>query len=132
MTDLHYLVLSAALTWLMVMTASSLRTRLWTPAGMRLAFGNRERMPEPSPLAARADRAARNMLENFPLFLAVLLAAHLAHAPAETLRLGAAIFFWARLVYFVVYVAGVPYVRSVVWGVSLVGLVLLALPVMQR
>jgi uncharacterized MAPEG superfamily protein len=41
--------------------------------------------------------------------------------------LGAQLFFWARLVYAVVYVAGVPWVRTAVWAVSAVGLILIFL-----
>ncbi len=64
MRDLHYLLLSVGLTWLMIMVAAELRTPTWTRAGAKLAFGNREELPPPSALAARAERAARNMLEN--------------------------------------------------------------------
>jgi uncharacterized MAPEG superfamily protein len=132
MNDLHYLVLSAALTWIMLMTAAMVRSRGWTLAGMRIALGNRDRLPEATPLAARADRAARNMVENLVLFAVVVLAARLVGAPAELLARGAALFFWARLVYFFVYLAGIPYLRTAVWAVSIAGLVLIALPVLQR
>ncbi|HXA48102.1 MAG TPA: MAPEG family protein, partial [Burkholderiaceae bacterium] len=55
----------AILTWLMLIVASLMRARAWTFSGLMLALGNREKMPDASPLAARADRAARNTLENF-------------------------------------------------------------------
>jgi len=41
--------------------------------------------------------------------------------------MGAAIYFWARLVYTVIYTAGIPWVRSLVFGVSMVGLVIILL-----
>ena len=132
MTDLHYLVLSAALTWIMLMAASLSRTRSWTMAGMLLSFGNRDDLPAPSPMSARADRAARNMVENLLLFAVVVLAARLAGAPPQTLARGAAIFFWARVAYFIVYVAGIPYLRTAVWAVALGGLMMIAAPVMMR
>ncbi|MBP8806745.1 MAG: MAPEG family protein [Kofleriaceae bacterium] len=119
MTDLHYLVSSIVLTWVMIMVAAELHTPTWTRDGRRLAFGNRGELPPPSPLAARADRAAKNMVENLILFLGAFVAARSAGADATT---GAAIFFFARLVYFPVYLAGIVYLRSLVWGVSLVGL----------
>jgi uncharacterized MAPEG superfamily protein len=124
MTDVHYLLLSTGLTWLMIMTAAELRTPTWTRAGARLAFGNRGALPEASALAARADRAAKNMLENMVLLVAVLVAARAVAADATT---GAAIFFFARAAYFVVYLAGIPILRSVIWGVSLIGLGWIAL-----
>ena len=116
MTDVHYLLLSTALAWIMIMTAAELRTPTWTRAGARLAFGNREALPEPSALAGRADRAARNMMENLLLFIAVFVAARAAGADA---KLGAAVFFFARLAYFFVYLAGIRYVRSALWAVAL-------------
>ncbi len=119
MTDVHYLLMSAALAWLMIMTAAELHTPTWTRAGARLAFGNREALPAPSPIAARADRAAKNMVENLVLFVAVFVAARTAGADPTT---GAAIFFFARLTYFIAYLAGIVFVRSALWGVSLVGL----------
>jgi len=55
----------------------------------------------------------------------VLIAAVAGKANANT-ALGATIFFWARLVYAVVYLAGVPWLRTVVWFVSVVGMVMIA------
>jgi uncharacterized MAPEG superfamily protein len=124
MTDIHYLVLSAVLTWIMIMTAGELHTPSWTRAGAKLVFGNREVLPERSPVAARADRAAKNMVDNLVLFVALLVAARAAGADATT---GAAIFFFARLAYFGLYLAGVVYVRSLAWAVSLIGLGWIAL-----
>src|SRR3954470_21093352 len=117
MSDLQLLALSALLTWIMLLTASLLRTGGYTVHGMLVAFGNRDDVGVPSPLAARADRAAKNMLENLALFTALLVAAHLGGAPPAKLALGAQIFFWARVAFFPVYLAGVRYLRTAVWGV---------------
>jgi uncharacterized MAPEG superfamily protein len=124
MTDVHYLLLSAALTWVMIMVAAELHTPTWTRAGAKLAFGNRKALPAASPLAARADRAAKNMLENMVLFVAVLVAARAAGSDATT---GASIFFFSRLAYFFAYLAGIVYLRSLLWGASLVGLLWIGL-----
>ncbi len=128
MTDIHYLVLSAVLTWIMIMTAAELHTPTWTRTGAKLAFGNRAALPERSPLAARADRAAKNMVDNLVLLVALLVAARAAGGDATP---GAAIFFFARLAYFPLYLAGVVIVRSLAWGVSLVGLGWLALAALR-
>ena len=117
MTDLNYLALSALLAWLMLIVASLLRSRAWMPAGIQVALGNRDELPELSPLAGRADRAARNMLENLVLFTALVAALRLGGKPAATDA--AALFFWARVLYFAVYLAGVPYLRTLVWLVSI-------------
>jgi uncharacterized MAPEG superfamily protein len=39
--------------------------------------------------------------------------------------LGAQLYFWARLVYVPVYAAGIPYLRTLIWAASIVGIVLL-------
>ena len=120
--DLHYLVYSTVLAWAMIMTAAVLRTRAWTTSGLMLAFSNRENVPPPTSIAGRTERAARNMLVNLTLFAALLLAVHAANLNDPRVETGAALFFWARLVYFPLYVVGVIYLRTLVWMVSVVGL----------
>lgn len=120
--DLYYLGASAILTFVMLLVASLVRARAWTPAGLGVAFGNRDNLPPATPLAGRAERAARNMLEGMLLFAVLMLAAHVAGVLGPRVALGAQIFFWARLVYFPVYLAGVTYVRTAVWAASVVGL----------
>ena len=120
--DLYYLGASAILALLMLLLAGLLRARAWTPAGLGVAFGNRDALPEPTPLSGRAERAARNMLEGMLLFVVVLLAAHTAGVLGPRVALGAQIFFWARLVYWFIYLAGIAYLRTAAWAVSIVGL----------
>jgi uncharacterized MAPEG superfamily protein len=123
-TDLRMLVYSTVLTWVMLFTASTLRSRSWTPSGMKIGFGNRDDVPEPTPLAARADRAAKNMLENLVLFVAAIVAARFSVADPEDLALGSQLFFHARVAYFAVYLAGIPYLRTLVWAVGVTGITL--------
>lgn len=125
--DLHYLAYSAVLTWVMLMAASLIRVHAWTPKGLLLAFGNRDNLTDASPLAGRADRAAKNMLENLLLFAVVVLVARLAGTSPDNIAPGAQLFFWARVVYFFVYLAGIPYVRTLVWSISIAGLVMILL-----
>jgi uncharacterized MAPEG superfamily protein len=122
LTDAQALVASAALTWAMLITASSMRSRLWTLSGARVAVGNRDNVPKPSPAAERADRAAKNMLENLALFVALMVAASFAGRTGGRVTLGANVFVWARVVYWAVYVAGVPYLRTAVWSTGVLGL----------
>ncbi len=126
MTDIEYLVLSVALTWVMLLAASLLRARAWTGPGMLIAFGNRDDLPEPIALAGRADRAARNMLENLVLFTAAFVAARLAGANEQEISAGAALFFWARLAYFPIYLAGIRYLRTAIWALGVVAIARIA------
>jgi uncharacterized MAPEG superfamily protein len=100
-------------------------------AGAILEFGlpklasNRETLPEPTSWAGRAQRAHLNMLENLVLFAALVLVAVAAQRTNSVTATGAQIFFWARLVYAAIYLAGIPWLRTAVWGVSVIGLVMI-------
>ena len=125
-TETKALIWSAILAFLMLATASVLRARSWTPEGMQIAFGNRDNLPPPTRLAARADRAARNMLEGLVLFTAAVAAVAINGSPTAQSQWGAIIFFWSRLVYWPCYLAGIVYLRTAIWLVSVVGLALVA------
>ena len=58
--------------------------------------------------AGRARRAHLNMIENMVLFTALVLVAAVAGKANATTAMGAMIFFWARLAYAVIYLAGCP------------------------
>lgn len=82
---------------------------------------------DPPPLtgvAGRADRALRNFLETFPFFAAAVLAVVATGSGDPVTALGARVWFWARVAYVPLYLAGIPYVRSLAWGVSLLGMLM--------
>ena len=120
--ELKMLVWSVALT-IAQMLIAALGAQL--NVGLAPLAGNREQMPAIEGWAGRAVRAHRNMLENIVLFAALVLAAQVAGKTNATTALGAQVFFWARLVYAGVYIAGVPWLRTGVWGVSMVGLLMI-------
>lgn len=124
---LSLVVYMAIVTWASLLAASLIRAEGWTFPGMMLAMGNRDNLPLPSPLAGRADRAARNTADSFILFVALAIVAHVAGAQSPKVLLGAEVFFWSRLVYLVVYYAGIPILRTAVWGLSIVGLAMMIL-----
>jgi len=93
--------------------------------GLPTLAGNREGLAQPEGWAGRAHRAHRNMLENLPLFIALVLAVALTQASNATTVLGAQLFFWGRLAYAIIYLAGIPWLRTLAWAVSVVGLVLM-------
>ena len=100
---LSLVVYMAIVTWASLLAASLIRAKGWTFPGMKLAMGNRVNLPAPSPLAGRADRAARNTAESFMLFMlfaALAVVAHVAGVQSPKVLFGAeARFFWSRLVY---------------------------------
>jgi uncharacterized MAPEG superfamily protein len=82
-------------------------------------------MPALSTVASRLDRARGNFLETFPFFVALVLANHVLQQHDSMTILGAQLYFWARVAYVPAYAAGIPYLRTLIWAVSIVGLVLL-------
>jgi uncharacterized MAPEG superfamily protein len=130
-TPAYLLAASSVLYWAMVLFAGFVRFRGWTRDGMVIGFGNRDDLPEASPIAARSDRAARNMLENLVVFATLLLAAWIANVPEGRLVIPAHLFFWGRLAYFPTYVAGIAYLRTAFWAVGTVGMIMIAWAVLR-
>jgi uncharacterized MAPEG superfamily protein len=120
--DLHLLVWTVALCLVQMIVAVAGAT---LQVGLPRLAGNREPLPELSGWAGRAQRAHRNMLETVALFAALVIVAHMAGLNNDTTILGAQIFFWARLAYAIVYLIGIPWVRTGIWTISMVGLVII-------
>jgi uncharacterized MAPEG superfamily protein len=68
------------------------------------------------------------MLEAMVIFLALVLAAQISGKTAAT-TLGATVFFWARLIYWPVYLAGIVYLRTLVWFVGVLGLIMILIEI---
>jgi uncharacterized MAPEG superfamily protein len=92
--------------------------------GLPALASNREGLTPFTGLALRAQRAHLNMLENIAIFAIFVIVAQLTGKANATTAFGTTLFFWARLVYAVVYLAGIPWLRTVVWAVSFVGMVM--------
>ena len=120
--ELALLVWSVALAFVQMLIAASGAT---LQVGLPRLAGNRDNMPPLTGWAGRAERAHLNMLESLVLFAALVLVALVAGKTNAMTALGAQLFFWARLVYALVYLAGVPWVRTAVWLVSVIGLILI-------
>jgi len=100
-------------------------TGAYLQVGLTKLVGNRDDMPKIAGWGGRAERAHLNMVENIALFAPlVLIAVFAGKANAMTL-LGAQIFLWARVAYVVIYVAGIVWLRTVVWFVSMIGLIII-------
>ena len=120
--ELTLLVWAVLLTFVQMLVAVSGAT---LQVGLPALAGNREGLAPCTGWAGRASRAHHNMLENLVLFAALVLVAVAAGKTNSTTLLGAQIFFWARLVYAVIYVAGIPWLRTATWLVSVIGLALI-------
>jgi uncharacterized MAPEG superfamily protein len=122
--ELMLLVWSAVLLLAQMLVAAG---GMFTQVGAMKLFSNRDDMPVFTGWAGRAVRAHANMIENLLPFAALVLVAVAVGKTNSMTLLGAQIFFWARLAYAVIYLAGVIYLRTAAWLVSVVGMVLILL-----
>ena len=88
--------------------------------GIPYLVGARDVPAEPGTLLGRATRALHNYVENFAPFAAADLG---LIATQHTGGYGATVWILARVIYVPVYLFGVPYLRTGIWGGSIVGLV---------
>jgi uncharacterized MAPEG superfamily protein len=80
--------------------------------------------------AGRLRRALANYLETWPAFAILAIVLTVTGRTDGLSATGAALWFWARVAYLPVYALGIPWLRTLVWAVSIVGLVLMLLAVL--
>jgi uncharacterized MAPEG superfamily protein len=120
--ELMWLLWAVALTVVQMLIAVSGAT---LQVGLPRLAGNRDGLHDCTGWVGRAQRSHRNMLESLVLFAALVLIAVVSNKTNSNTLLGAQIFVWARLVYAPVYMAGIPWLRTLVWLVSMIGLALI-------
>jgi uncharacterized MAPEG superfamily protein len=123
-----YLLLSAILCFVQMLIAA---TGANQQVGLPALAGNRESLPEIVGWAGRARRAHLNMIENLLLFAVLVLIATVAGKANAMTAMGAMIFFWARLAYAVIYLIGIPWLRTLAWFVAVIGLAMIAWVLLQ-
>ena len=126
--DLTYLLFSIILCFAQMLVAA---TGANQQVGLPKLAGNREDVPAYTGWAGRAKRAHLNMIENLVLFAALVLIAAVSGKANATTAMGAMIFFWGRLAYAVIYVAGIPWLRTLAWFVSVIGMAMIAWVLLQ-
>ena len=75
-------------------------------------------------IAGRLDRAFRNFLETFAFFAAAVLLAHALDKSTHNSVLGAEIYLWARVLYVPAYVIAIPFLRTLIWLASFIGILM--------
>ncbi len=68
----------------------------------------------------RAYRAHLNAVESFAAFAALILAITVTNSETAMTAIWAAVYFFSRLVHAVVYIAAIPYVRTVIFTLSFI------------
>ena len=87
-----------------------------------------EDLPPPQPLVGRLARAQANFFETFPIFAAAALIVAVAGLGDRWTAIGAWLWLGTRIVYLPLYALGVPVVRTIVFLVSVAGIVLVLRP----
>jgi len=117
-TDLKYLAFTAMLT-----------AALWIPYivcqvvtnGFLSAENYVDPTARPVPLwGKRADRTYINAVEVFAPFAALVIVAHLTGKADAMTAFWAQCFFWLRVVHAIVYLAAIPYIRTLVFTLGFV------------
>lgn len=110
-----------SLTWVAALSAI-----MWIPyilntitvRGLVDAVGYPESPKPLAPWAERMKKAHYNSVENLALFATLVLVAHAAGISNETTVLVCKVYFWARVIHFVSYTAGIPWVRTLSFAVG--------------
>ncbi len=98
--------------------------------GVARLTGPRDDIPSPAPgVAGRLNRAVLNLLEALAFFTPVVLIANIVGVSSELTVTGAVLFFISRLLHALVYIAGIPWIRTVAFmgGVVGTGMIVFAL-----
>lgn len=127
--EITILVWGAVLLLAHIFLAAHFKTRQY---GVRWNVGPRdETLPELHPLAGRLVRAQANFAETFPVAIIALLGVVLTHRTSDHTALGGWLWLGARVTYLPLYAAGIPVIRTLAFAISLAGLGLVLVPLLQ-
>lgn len=124
-TELLYLISAVGLYLLMIMMQAVSAT-VSRKASIADLVGARDEMP-PAGLTVfhgRTKRAQANFTESMVMFVPLCLIAVYSNETSSLTALGAALFFYGRLVFAPCYYFGVPWLRTLAWFVSIIGILL--------
>ena len=113
------LVLISGMYWGLGQVTGVAKTKV---AGKAWNRGNRETEPPVPEWVHRTERAQRNLLESYPLFLSLVVVLTFSQHLGRLSALGASVWVLARLAHAGLFMAGVTGWRTVAYLVSLVGL----------
>ncbi len=120
MSELTCLILGLSLWFVHMLTQAGFAS---TALGLPYLASPRDEKREPNNVyLGRATRALHNYVENFVAFAAADLGLLVTQ---HTGGLGPTLWILARVVYMPLYLFGLPYLRTLAWGVSLVGLLMM-------
>jgi uncharacterized MAPEG superfamily protein len=129
-TELYWMILTVLMTalfWLPYVLDRVAVRGLW----LTLADRKPEGSGPHSPWAQRAIRAHSNAVENLAIFVPAVLTAHLLGISTPATAAAAAVYFFARLVHFIVYAAGVPVARTLAFTIGWIAQIVIIASILQ-
>jgi len=119
-TELTVLALGAILLLLHILLAGHFKTKQY---GTSWNMGPRDAdQPPLNDIAGRLERARGNFIETFPIAIVAFVGITVAGLNTELTAIAAWVWLIARVVYLPLYWAGIPLVRSLVWMVATLSL----------
>lgn len=79
-------------------------------------------MPPLRPIPGRINRNFRNYMETFPFFVAAIVVAEAANVHNAVTYWGTGAYLGGRIAYTVLYISGVPLIRSLFWNIAAFGM----------
>ena len=121
-TDLVMLAWSAALCVVLFLPYVIARSMVW---GLADPVGYPKNPPPLPDWAERARRAHMNMVENLAPFAALVLVAQASGRVSTATAMGATLFFWSRLAHAIVFIAGIPWLRTLAFLGGVIGMAII-------
>lgn len=98
--------------------------------GMKWALGARDAAKDPTVFQGRALRTVQNHIESMMLFVPLALAAYAMGLDGDLVKKGVWLYLIGRAVYPITYWMGLPYARTLIWAVSLIGTLMILLQIL--
>lgn len=111
-----------------ILVTANVRTK---ELGIKWNMSARDGVIQPtSMLVGRLLRAQSNFFETYPFFVSAVLIVAFTHSFSGYTYWGSIIYLTARIIYFPLYVMGIPMLRSLVWLTSIIGLLFVLVPLL--
>ena len=124
--ELHCLAWACLLGLAHIFIAGNARSK---ELGVKWNMGARdEKVKDLNPTTKRLLRAQSNFFETFPLFAGAVLIVTVTHSYSVCSYWGSLVYLLARTIYLPLYAFGIPVFRTIIWLISIAGLLLVLLP----